>query len=116
MDFYSSDGQPFAYCDDGETLFTYGGQAIGYIDGDSIYSFSGSHVAFWENGQAWDHSDCVVLFTDRAIGGPLKPARAMKPARGIKSQKPLKGLRALKPVKAMKHSEWSLQSAAQLFG
>lgn len=115
LDFYDSHGRPYAYSDDGQTIFTFGGRPIAHIDGDSIYSFSGAHIGFFENGQIWDHSGSVVLFTDGASGGPMKPLKALKPLKGLKQLKPLKGLKQLKPLKPLKRMSWSALAPEQIF-
>lgn len=115
LDFFDSAGQPYAYCDDGDTIFTFGGTPIAYIDGDSIYAFSGAHLGFFEDGNIWDRHGGVVLFTPRSTAGPLKPLQALKPLKGLKSLKPLKGLRELKPLKPLKSMNWSMVSPQQLF-
>ncbi len=54
LDFYDSHGRLYAYSDDGEAIFTFDGRPIAHIDSDSIYSFSGAHLGFFESGQIWD--------------------------------------------------------------
>lgn len=115
LDFYDSEGRPYAYSDDGDTIHTYGGTPIAYISGDSIYSFSGRHLGFFENGQIWDHSGGVVLFTDGASGGPMKPLKALKPLKSLKTLAPLKSLKELKPLKALKTMGWSTSAPEQIF-
>ncbi|MAF69659.1 MAG: hypothetical protein CL591_03505 [Alteromonas sp.] len=115
LDFFDSSGQPYAYCDDGDTIFTFSGSPIAYIDGDSIYSFSGAHLGFFEDGNIWDHNGNVVLFTSGSSAGPMKPLQALKPLKGLKSLKPLKGLKSLKPLKSLKSMNWSTMSPQQLF-
>ena len=112
---YDSHGRPYAYSDDGETMFTFDGRPIAHIDGDSIYSFSGAHLGFFESGQIWDHSGEVILFTDGASGGPMKPLKELKPLKGLKELKPLKGLKELKPLKSLKSMSWSRQAPQDLF-
>lgn len=107
LDFYDSKGNPYAYSDDGETLYTFGGKPIAYIDDDSIYAFDGRHLGFLENGQIWDRSGKVVLVADGASGGPMKPLKKLKPLKGLKQLKPLKGLKQLKPLKPLKTMAWS---------
>jgi hypothetical protein len=107
LDFYDGRGNPFAYSDDGETIYTFGGEPIAFLNGDSVYSFSGAHLGFFENGQIWDHSGGVVLFADGASGGPMKPLKSLKPLKGLKQLKPLKGLKELKPLKSLKSMSWS---------
>jgi hypothetical protein len=114
-DFYDSNGRPYAYSDDGETIFTFDGRPIAHIDGDSIYSFSGAHLGFFEDGQIWDHSGAVILFSDRASGGPMKPLKALKPLKSLKQLKPLKSLKQLKPLKSLKSMTWSTQAPESVF-
>ena len=116
LDFFDASGLPYAYCDDGYTIFTFGGAPVAFIDNDSVYSFSGSHLGFFENGNVWDHRGCVVLFTSGGFDGPMKPLRSLKPLKGLKSLKPLKGLKSLKPLKALKTMNWSSMSPLQFFG
>jgi len=115
LNFYNSNGRPYAYSDDGETIFTFGGKPIAHIDGDSIFSFSGAHLGFFEGGQVWDHSGSVLLYTENTSGGPLKPLKALKPLKGLKQLKPLKGLKQLKPLKALKNMAWSKQAPEAVF-
>jgi len=46
LEFYDYQGQPFSYCEDGETIYPYAGIPIAYIYEDSIYSFNGRHLGF----------------------------------------------------------------------
>lgn len=115
IDFYDSNGRPYAYLDDGETIYTFGGHPVAFIEGDSVYSFRGAHLGFFENGLVWDHSGRAALFTDAASGGPMKPLKALKPLKGLKQLKPLKGLKQLKPLKPLKSMSWSHQSPHDIF-
>lgn len=118
LDFYDATGRPYAYSDDGETIFTFDGRPVAYIDGDSIYSFSGAHLGFFQNGHIWDHTGNAVLFTDGATGGPMKPLKALKPLKGLKQLKPLKGLKQLKPLKPLKPllgMRWSSSQPKDIF-
>ena len=93
LSFYDLIGRPYAYSEDGETIFTYAGQPIAYIEGDSIYSFSGVHLGFFEQSQIWDHDGSVLLFCNSASGGPLKPLKELKPLMELKQLKPLKEMK-----------------------
>lgn len=114
-DFYDSTGRPYAYSDDGETIYTFIGKPIAYISEDSLYSFTGKHLAFFENGHIYDHSGSVLLFTDGASSGPMKPLKALKPLKGLKELRPLKGLKELTPLKALKSMSWSNLVPEELF-
>lgn len=115
LDFYDSKGHQYAYTDDGETIFTLNGRPVAYFDEGSIYSFTGVHLGFLENGQVWDHSGSVLLFTEGSIGGPMKPLRTLSPLKGLKQMKPLKGIKQLKPLKPLKGMGWSNLSPQSVF-
>jgi len=115
LDFYDLNGDPYAYSEDGETIYTFDGRPIAHISGDSIYSFSGKHLGFFEAGQIWDHNGAILLFTDDSQGGPMKPLKSLKPLKGLKELKPLKGLKELKPLKALKSMSWSAHSPQDVF-
>jgi len=115
LDFFDANGRPYAYSDDGETIYTFAGRPIAFIDADSIYSFGGAHLGFFENGQVWDHSGRVVLFTDGSSGGPMKPLKSLKPLKGLKQLRPLKGMKQMKPMRPLKGMAWSLATPASLF-
>jgi hypothetical protein len=115
LDFYDARGRAFAYSEDGETIYTFGGSPIAYIDGESVYSFSGKHVGFFERGHLWDGAGKVVLFTDQASGGPIKPRKSLKPLKRIKRLKPSKRNQELRPRKQLQGSAWSHYSPERLF-
>jgi len=83
LDFYDSQGRPYAYSDDGETIYSFTGVPVAYISDDSIYSFSGLHLGYFNDGIIRDRYGDVLLFTDGASGGPLKPLKMMKPMKSI---------------------------------
>ena len=115
LDFYDADGQPYAYTDDGETIYTFDGTPVAYIHGNSIYSFAGAHLGFFENGHVWDHSGYALLFTDGATGGPVKPVRGIKPVKGIRQIKEVKGIKEIKPIKPIRSPAWSSLSPQEVF-
>ena len=85
LDFYDSNGRPYAYSDDGETIYSFTGIPIAYISDESIYSFSGQHIGYFNNGMSRDGHGDVLLFTANASGGPMKQ---MKPMKSIKQMNP----------------------------
>ena len=95
LDFYDSTGRPYAYSDDGETIYTFPGKPVAYIDGNSIYGFDGAHLGYFEDGSIRDSAGNVLLFTADSSGGPIKPVRQIKPIRGIKQIKPIKPLKTI---------------------
>lgn len=116
LDFYDSHGRPHAYTDDGETLFTFAGVPIAYISDDSIYSFTGAHIGYFNDGMIRDAHGDVLLFTEKASGGPMKPMKRMKPMKGMKQMKPMKGMKQVKPMRPMESTNWSSCSPEDVFG
>jgi hypothetical protein len=106
--FYDQNGSPIAYTADGETIFLFEGEPVAYIHGNSVYSFHGTHIGWFENGWLRDHHGAALFFTDNASGrGPLRPFKQLKPLKSLRQLKPLKGLRQLKPIKPMTSFLWS---------
>ena len=115
LDFYDAAGSPYAYSEDGSTVYTYSGVPVAYVRDDSVYAFSGRHLGFLEDGQIWDHSGAVILFTAGATGGPMKPLRAIKPVKDVKRLQPLKGIPELKPISPIRTMGWSALAPEQVF-
>jgi len=115
IDFYDSNGRPYAYSDDGETIFTFSGVPVAYISNDSIYSFSGSHIGYFNDGMIRDQNGDVLLFTVDASGGPIKPMRQMKPMKSMRQMKPMKGIKQIKPLRPIKTLGWSSYTPEDIF-
>ena len=116
LDFYDSKGNPIAYTDDGEHIYTFAGKPVGYLHEGSVYSFSGRHLGRFNNGIVRDNDGHAAFFSEGASGGPMKPLRKLKPLKGLKQLRPLKGLRELRPLKSLDSLSWSQLSGEQFFG
>lgn len=115
LDFYDSNGRPYAYTDDGKTIYSFTGIPIAYISDDSIYSFSGVHVGYFNDGMVRDSNGDVLLFSGDASGGPMKPMKQMKPMKSMKQMKPMKGMKQMKPMRPMKTLGWSSYTPEDIF-
>lgn len=115
LTFYDSNGRAYAYCDDGESIYTFTGRPIAYLNGESVYSYSGAHLAYYRDGLVRDNAGDVVLFTEGASGGPVKPIKQIKPIKGIRQIKPIKGIRAIKPIRPINTLKWSQYTPEELF-
>jgi len=115
LDFYDSQGRSYAYSDDGETIFSFMGVPVAYISDDSIYSFSGAHIGYFNDGMIRDQHGDVLLFTDGASDGPMKPMKMMKPMKSMKQMKPMKGMKQMKPMRPMKTLGWSSYAPEDIF-
>jgi len=116
LNFYDCNGTPYAYSEDGKTLYTFEGKPVAYIDVNDIYAFAGSHLGYFEEGSIWDHNGNMLLFTNmsRFGCGPLKPKKSLKPLKALKTRRPLKGTKKTKPLKPLKSRHWSVYSPADL--
>jgi hypothetical protein len=116
LDFYDSYGQPYAYTDDGKHIYSFKGIPIAYVSDDSIYSFSGAHIGYFNEGMIRDRNGDVLLFTNVASGGPMKPMKKMKPLKNLKQMRPMKGMRQMRPMRPMKTIGWSSYAPGNIFG
>lgn len=115
LTFFDRNGAPVAYTDDGEHLFSFRGSPVGYLHGESVYSFSGQHLGTFEAGWLRDHAGNAALFSDDAFDGPIKPIKHILPIKSIKHIKPVKGIRQIAPIKPIKSLGWSNLSGEQFF-
>lgn len=116
LDFYDQSGKPYAYSGDGQTIYTFEGVPIAYLDGDSIYGFDGGHVGYFHSGAIHDSRGNTLLFTDGVTGGPMKPMKQMKPMKGMKQMLPMKGMKQMKPMKPLFSMSWSQLIPKAIFG
>jgi hypothetical protein len=115
IDFYDRSGAPIAYCQDGEHIYLFSGRPVAYLSGDAVYTFSGKHIGWFEDGWVRDKQGNCVLFTAAAKGGPVKPVKHVKPVKGVKQIRPVKGAKQVRSVKAVKTLAWSPLSGVQFF-
>lgn len=115
LTFYNRDGEPIAYTEDNMHIYLFNGSSVAYLDYDSVYSYTGKHLGFFQDGCIWDHKGQCVFFTERASSGPLKPIKKIKPVKGIKKVKPIKSVKQVKPVSPIRSSSWSPLSSQEGF-
>jgi hypothetical protein len=115
LTFYDRSGASVAYTDDGEHIFHFTGKPLAYIHGRSIYSYSGSHLGWFENGLIRDQLGNTVFFSRGSRGGPMKPIRQIAPIKGVRRIKPIKRVRQIAPIRPVKTLSWSALSATAFF-
>lgn len=76
--FYNESGVSAAYTEDGTHIYLFSGEPVAYIDGNSIFSFSGKHLGWYIQGWIRDNNGDCVFFTKEATGGPVKPVKSVK--------------------------------------
>ncbi len=116
INFYDRNGKPTAYTEDGIHIFLFNGKPVAYLDGDSLFSFSGVHLGWFEDHWVRDHTGNCVFFTDDTSGGgPVRPSPGTRPLKSVKRQLPQKGVRQVTPSKPGRALFWSTLSGPTFF-
>jgi hypothetical protein len=113
--FYSRNGRPIAYTQDGIHIYLFSGKPVAYLHEDSVYSFSGKHLGRFNEGWVRANNGYCVFFTENARGVPVRPVRIVKPVKGVKRIKPVKGVREIRPIRPVRKQSWSELSSESFF-
>ncbi len=60
VDFYDESGELIAYTEGGTYIYLFSGESVAYLDGDSVYSFSGKHLGWYIEGSIRDNNGNYV--------------------------------------------------------
>lgn len=115
MTFYDTNGKPIAYSKDGKHIYLFTGEPVAYFFRDTVYSFDGRHLGWFENGWIRDLQGRCVFFTEYAKGITIKPIKKFKPSKRIRKLRPLKSPRERKKMKPIKKMSWSNLSGPHFF-
>lgn len=107
LEFYDRHGEACLYSEDDETLYSWDGYAIAYFYGEDIYLFTGEHFGRFKKGWVIDDQGYRVYFTQRAVGGPLRPTKHPKPFKQIKKPEPERLRRKLAPMEPLAKDAWA---------
>jgi hypothetical protein len=107
LDFFDSTGRPIAYSPDGDRIYSWGGKALGFIQGYAVYNNSGRHIGWFNDGWIVDRGGYHSLFSPGAKGGPMRPLRQLSPLKGLRELAPLKPLAELPGLKPLGVSSWT---------
>ncbi|MBL4788620.1 MAG: hypothetical protein JKY60_20440 [Kordiimonadaceae bacterium] len=113
--FFAMSGQPVCYSPDGEHLYLWDGNSVGYITNEKVYAYSGKLVGWFYNGWLYDQRNCPALFSEVASGGPAKPAKRAKPAKAARGARPAKGAKQATPARPARSVSWSVFSSEAYF-
>lgn len=96
---YSSKGAPQAYvAADDQTIYSFDGRPLAYLDGTNVYGFNGKHLGWLEDGVFWDHKGGRVGF----VAEKCPSLRRLEPFKGFKQFKPFKSFKQFAPFKPFK--------------
>lgn len=112
---YNNNGRPVAYIENGENIYLFDGSPVAFLNNESIYSYSGNHLGWMLDGWVIDHDGRHVFFTQNASGGPALPARQALPARSAREARPARGAREPRPPRPAREIAWSDLSSEEFF-
>lgn len=115
MDFFDNSGRATCYSPDGEHLYLWTGQPVGYFADDKVYSFSGRLLGWIGEGWLYDRQNRPALFSPDATGGPVRPVRQVMPVRSVRQVMPVKSVRQVAHVRPVKSLGWSSCANALYF-
>lgn len=88
--FYNKTGSLIAYTEDNCHVFRFTGEPLAYINEDSVYTYEGKHLGFYQDGWIRDNDGMCVFFTKEAKGGPPRAMQEISPVKSPKSKIPTK--------------------------
>lgn len=115
MEFFDRTGRATCYSPDGEHLYLWNGRPSGFICDGKIYSFKGRVLGWIENGWLYDRRNAPALFSEDAVGGPVKPVRKVKPVKAVRAVRPVRGVRQVAHVRPVKSLNWSQFAGPEYF-
>ncbi len=109
---YNRHGQVAAWLDRVECqIVDLSGKHVAFVDGDSVYDYSGSHVGWWRKDHIRDSRGAVGLYTSSSANlGVTKPYLAYAPFPPLKAFAPFKPFKAFKPFRPYDQWSWSSDS------
>jgi len=115
MEFYDQTGAATCYSSDNVHFYLWGGEPIGYLYDDRVYSFGGKQLGWFDGGWLYDRTNRPALFLSNAVGGPVKPVKQVKSVKGVKHVKPVKAVKQVAIVRPVKSLSWSGVTNANYF-
>jgi|KBSSwiStaDraftv2_1062776.scaffolds.fasta_scaffold440785_1 hypothetical protein len=90
-----------------DVVYNLGGAPVAFVRNGSVIGFGGAHLGRFDQGHFRDHAGGVVAFTEGAIGGPLKPVRAVTPVWPVRGVVPVRPVAPVAPVRPVDSLGWS---------
>ena len=104
--FFNKIGKAVLFTNNKNDIFSFNGIPVGYIHNDSVYSYFGSHIAWFFDGWILNHNGEAEFFTKDAVGGPGKPALQNIPNRLMPQTPPNRRARVTPPNHPPKRNSW----------
>jgi len=116
LDLYDRVGRSDIYIEDDGTIYSTAGQPLAYLSDELVYAMNGAFLGWFDDAAIWDRGNCMILFSEHSVGGPIKPVRHVRPVRSVKHVAPVRGVRHVAPVRPVRNLAWSRQSLVGFFG
>lgn len=87
-----SSGERTAYLD-GSTIYLWSGRPVAYLVGQDVYGFNGKHLGWFEKGRIWNHGghmSCTTKDADPSRLNPLKGLKGLVPAKAARETAPIR--------------------------
>lgn len=115
LTFFDKHGKPVCYTEDGSHLFSFDGTPLAYFHGNSVYTFSGLHLGWLDDGLIRDSYGRCLLFSPAAHSGPTKPTCYTEPTKSTKQTMSTKGTKQTTPARPTFGLSWSEITPEQFF-
>ena len=113
---HNNKGEAVAYIyDDGESIYLFNGSPVAWLSDDRVYGYNGRYLGWYQMGWVYDRAGKPALFTREASGGPARPARRARPAHGARRARPARRARQAAPARPARRMSWSPLSGNQFF-
>ncbi len=113
--FYNKRGSLIAYTEDNCHIFKFNGEPLAYINEDSVYTYEGKHLGFYQDGWIRDNDNMCVFFTKGAKNGPPRAMQDIGRVKSPKSKIPTKKTRDHQLKKPEIKQVWSELSSIKFF-
>lgn len=114
---YDRYGKPILRLLDDGRFVDFGGQNIGYLDGQDIYNYQGKHIGWYDKGIIRDHIGNCAGFGEEitATMAPFPPFKQIKPIPAITRIEPIRPIPQIPPIRPYDTFMWSDKELIPLF-
>jgi len=113
---FDKNGNPILILHKNGRLVNFGGNSVGFWDGDSVFDYNGRHRGWLEKGIMRDHDGfCVGFFNGANDTSPILPIPKIPPIPAIAEIEPIRPIQDIKPIKPIKQMDWSVFDIVSLF-
>ncbi len=113
--FYNKTGSLIAYTEDNCHVFRFTGEPLAYVNEDSVYTYEGKHLGFYQDGWIRDNDGLCVFFTKEAKVGPPRAMQDIGPVISPRLKIPTTKPREDRPKKPELKQVWSDLSSIKFF-